>query len=189
LTAARVQQQHKEIDILNSRMTPFRLFKGTEVDILPDGALDWSDSVLARFDYVVASVHSKFTMTEREATKRIIAAIKNKHVTMLGHPTGRLLLQREGYPVNMNDVINAAADYGTIIEINAHPFRLDLDWRYCKLAKERGVKISINPDAHSTRGLEDVRYGIGIARKGWLTRADVINTRSVRHVTSLLTNH
>jgi DNA polymerase (family 10) len=186
LSEEKVKQQHKEIDKLNSQLKNFRLFKGTEVDILPDGSLDWSDKVLERFDYVVASVHSKFKMTESEATKRIIEALKNKYVTMLGHPTGRLLLERDGYPVNMIDVINAAADYGKIIEINSHPLRLDLDWRLCKYAKEKGVKISINPDAHNVDGLKDVRYGVGIARKGWLEVKDVINCWLLKDVEKYL---
>jgi DNA polymerase (family 10) len=186
LSEGKVKQQQKEIDKLNSGFKNFRLFKGTEVDILPDGSLDWSDKVLASFDYVVASVHSKFKMTEAEATKRIIKAIKNKYVTMLGHPTGRLLLERDGYPVNMIDVVNAASDYGKIIEINAHPLRLDLDWRLCKHAKEKGMKTSINPDAHKTDGLMDVRYGVGVARKGWLEPKDVLNAWSVKEVMKFL---
>lgn len=185
LSEAKVRQQFRAIDTLNGTYSGFRIFKGTEVDILPDGSLDWSDKVLAGFDYVVASIHSKFKMTEAEGTKRIIKAIKNKYVTMLGHPTGRLLLQRDGYPVNMVDVINAAADYGTVIEINAHPMRLDLDWRLCKYAKEKGVRISINPDAHNISGLSDVTYGIGIARKGWLERKDIVNTYPAKEVLSL----
>ena len=176
LSEERVKQQLQEIDTLNKGFRAFTLLKGTEVDILPDGTLDFCDAVLARFDYVVASVHSKFTMTEAEATKRIITALKNKHVTMLGHPTGRLLLERDGYPVNMTEVIDAAADYGKLIEINAHPLRLDLDWRRCKYAREKHVMIAINPDAHETAGLMDVRYGVGTARKGWLEKKDVINT-------------
>jgi DNA polymerase (family 10) len=186
LNEAKVKQQQKEIDILNTGYTNFRIFKGTEVDILPDGSLDWKENVLSSFDYVVASIHSKFKMTETEATKRIIKALKNKYVSMLGHATGRLLLQREGYPVNMIDVINAAADYGKIIEINAHPSRLDLDWRLCKYAKESGVRISINPDAHTISGLQDVRYGVGIARKGWLETKDVVNTLPLNKIISLL---
>lgn len=182
LNESRVKQQHKEIDTLNKSVSPFRVFKGSEVDILPDGTLDFADKTLASFDYVVASIHSKFKMTESEGTKRIIRALKNKYVTMLGHATGRLLLQRDGYPVNMIDVINAASDYGKIIEINAHPMRLDLDWRLCKYAKEKGVKISINPDAHKTEGLKDVKYGVGIARKGWLRADDVLNTSNVKSV-------
>ena len=140
----------------------------------PTGALDFSDKILSTFDYVVASVHSSFKMTEAEMTKRILKAIKNKYVTVLGHPTGRLLLQRDGYPLNQTAIIDAAADYGKCIEINAHPSRLDLDWRMCKYAKEKGVKISINPDAHVVDGLRDVRYGVGIARKGWLEKKDVL---------------
>lgn len=185
LTEGAVRDQHKEIDRLNGKFRGFRLFKGTEADILPDGTLDWSEKLLASFDYVVASIHSKFKMTEEEATKRLIMAIKNKHVTMIGHPTGRLLLQRDGYPVNLIDVINAAGDYGKIIEINSHPERLDLDWRFCKVAKEKGVMLSINPDAHSIEGLFDVRYGINIARKGWLGPRDILNTRSTEEVENI----
>jgi DNA polymerase (family 10) len=125
-------------------------------------------------------------MTEDEATKRIIKALKNKYVTILGHPTGRLLLEREGYPVNMNEIINVAADYGKAIEINSHPMRLDLDWRYVKFAKEKGVRIFINPDAHHVDGLNDVQYGVGIARKGWLEAKDVVNTWPTRQVIHFL---
>ena len=125
-------------------------------------------------------------MTEAEATKRIIKALKNKYVTMLWHPTGRLLLERDGYPVNMVDVVNAAADYGKIIEINAHPLRLDIDWRLCKYAKEKGMKTSINPDAHNIDGLQDVRYGVGVARKGWLEPKDVLNTWRLNEVIKFL---
>jgi DNA polymerase (family 10) len=186
LTATRVKQQFNEIDTLNGSFKGFRLFKGTEVDILPDGSLDWNDSILKSFDYVVASIHSKFKMTESEATRRIIKALKNKHVTMLGHPTGRLLLERDGYPVNMVEVIDAAADYGKMIEINAHPMRLDLDWRLCHYARDKGVKISINPDAHAIEGLRDVRYGVYVARKGWLEAKDIFNTQPLLSVIKAL---
>jgi DNA polymerase (family 10) len=186
LTEARVKEQLREIDDLNSRLKSFRIFKGNEVDILPDGTLDYSDKVLAMFDYVVASVHSKFKMTESEMTKRITKALKNKYVTMLGHPTGRLLLTREGYPVDMIEVINVAADHGKAIEINAHPLRLDLDWRLCKYAKEKGVLIPINPDAHNVDGLKDVFYGVGIARKGWLEKKNVVNAWNVAEVSKWL---
>lgn len=186
LTAARVKLQHKEIDTLNGTLGDFRIFKGTEVDILGDGTLDWSDRVLAGFDFVVASIHSRFKMTEAEATKRVISAIKNKYVTMLGHSTGRLLLAREGYPLNLKEVIKAAADYGTVIEINSHPSRLDLDWRWCRFARDNGVRLAINPDAHTVSGLNDVEYGVGIARKGWLTRADIINTLDAGAVSRFL---
>jgi DNA polymerase (family X) len=189
LTEAQVKLQFREIDTLNKKLGGFRIFKGTEADILADGGIDFNDKLLAQFDYVVASVHSRFKMNEAEATKRIIKAIKNKYVTMLGHPTGRLLLEREGYPVNMIDVISAAADYGKIIEINAHPMRLDLDWRLCHFAIEKGVKICINPDAHSTLGLKDVQYGVNTARKGWCTAEDIVNTRSLADVARLLNHH
>ncbi|HTR81618.1 MAG TPA: DNA polymerase/3'-5' exonuclease PolX [Bacteroidota bacterium] len=182
LSPERVKKQQKEIAALNQKWTDFRIFSGTEVDILASGALDFSDKVLSTFDYVVASVHSSFKMTEAEMTKRILKAVKNKYVTMLGHPTGRLLLQRDGYPLNQTAIIDAAADYGKCIEINAHPSRLDLDWRMCKYAKLKGVKIVINPDAHVVDGLHDVRYGVGIARKGWLEAKDVLNSLTLHQV-------
>jgi DNA polymerase (family 10) len=181
LNEEKVKRQFKEIDELNARLD-IRLIKGTECDILPNGDLDWSENVLASFEYVTASIHSSFKMTEAEMTKRIIKALKNKYVTMLGHPTGRLLLSRDGYPVDMIQVINAAADFGKIIEINAHPLRLDLDWRLCKYAKEKGVMTAINPDAHNIEGLGDVRNGVGIARKGWLEKKDVLNTQTLTAV-------
>jgi DNA polymerase (family 10) len=186
LTEAKVKEQSREIDELNKKSKDFRIFKGSEVDILPDGTLDYSDKVLASFDYVVVSVHSKFKMTEAEMTKRITNALKNKYVTMLGHPTGRLLLSREAYPVDMIKVIDAAAEYGKIIEINSHPLRLDLDWRLCKYAKEKGVLIALNPDAHNTDGLKDVLYGVGIARKGWLEKKNVINAWTLTQVAERL---
>ena len=186
LSPERVRKQQKEIEALNLKWGDFRIFSGTEVDILANGALDFSDKVLASFDYVVASVHSSFKMTEADMTKRILKALKNKYVTMLGHPTGRLLLQREGYPLNQQAIIEAAADSGKCIEINAHPSRLDLDWRMCKYAKEKGVKIVINPDAHVVDGLKDVRYGVGIARKGWLEKNDLLNTMRLHQVQKYL---
>ena len=186
LSSEKLKAQFREIDLLNARGKGFRLLKGTECDILADGALDWDDRVLASFEYVVVSVHSSFKMTEPAMTKRIIRALKNKYVTMLGHPTGRLLISRDAYPVNMTDVINAAADYGKIIEINAHPSRLDLDWRLCSYAKEKGVMIAINPAAHTVEGLQDVRYGVGIARKGWLSKNNVLNARPLKGVLEYL---
>jgi len=182
LTPEKVRKQQKEIDRINEREKVFRIFKGTECDILSDGSLDYPDKILSSFEYVVVSIHSKFKMTEAEGTKRIIKALKNKYSTILGHPTGRLLLSREGYPVNMTDVINAASDYGKAIEINSHPIRLDLDWRLVKYARDKKVPIFINPDAHNVDGLDDVRYGIGIARKGWLEAKDVVNTWRVDKV-------
>ncbi len=173
----RLRAQIKEIRALNEEFSShgFRIFAGSEVDILKDGSLDFDDALLAELDYVVASVHNSFTLSEAEQTQRIIRAIENPHVTMLGHVTGRLLLERPSYAVNIPAIIEAAAANGTIIELNANPWRLDLDWRWWKFAKEKGVKCSINPDAHSTRGLQVVFHGIRIARKGWLTKGDVVN--------------
>lgn len=182
LTEDRVKKQHKEIDALNAKFKNFRLFKGSEVDILTNGDMDFNDKTLALFDYVVASVHSNFKLSETDMTKRILKAIKNKYVTILGHLTGRLLLERDGYPLNQIDIINAAADYGKVIEINAHPMRLDLDWRMVKYAISKGVTISINPDSHVVTGLTDVMYGVGIARKGWCRKNDVLNTRTTKQV-------
>lgn len=176
MKADEIKKQMKEIDELNEKQKKFCVLKGVECDILSDGSLDFPDNVLSYFDYVVVSIHSKFNMTESEATKRIIKALKNKYTTMLGHPTGRLLLEREGYPVNMREVIDAASDYGKAIELNCHPKRFDIDWRFIKYAKEKKVVIFINPDAHNTEGLNDVKFGVGIARKGWLEPDDVGNT-------------
>ena len=189
LSEAKAKEQQKEIDRINARLKGFRVFKGTEVDILSDGSLDYTDKLLSTFDYVVIAIHSKFKMTEAEATKRMIKALKNKHVTCVAHPTGRLLLSREGYPINMVEVINAASDFGKAIEINAHPFRLDLDWRLVKYAKEKQVPIFINPDAHNIDGLKDVRFGVGIARKGWLKAGDVVNAWDLKKVERFLSSH
>ena len=186
LTPEKVRQQLRAIDRFNESAQNFRLFKGTEVDILSDGSLDFNDKTLSGFDYVVASIHSKFKMTEAEGTKRLIKALKNRYVTTLGHPTGRLLLGREGYPVNMVEVINAASDYGKALEINAHPQRLDLDWRLVKYARDKKVLIFINPDAHTVDGLDDVRYGVNVARKGWLEASHVVNTMSTKNVEKFL---
>lgn len=176
LDAKRLRAQIAEIRELNEEFEGhFRVFAGSEVDILKDGSLDFDDELLAELDYCVASVHNVFNLPEAEMTKRIIRAIENPHVTMLGHVTGRLLLQRPSYAVNIPAIIEAAAETGTIIELNASAWRLDMDWRWWRLAKEKGVKCSINPDAHSTLGLEDVLFGVRAARKGWLTRKDVIN--------------
>jgi DNA polymerase (family X) len=182
LSIDRLKAQIAEIDEFNGKLSGFRVLKGTECDILPDGSLDFPDKILALLDYVVVSVHSSFAMSEKDMTRRIIKALKNKYVTMLGHPTGRLLLTRDAYPVNMTQVIDAASDHGKYVEINAHPMRLDLDWRMCRYTREKGVRIAINPDAHSIEGLNDVSYGVGIARKGWLRKEDLINTGSINEV-------
>jgi len=182
LTKERIREQHREIDFMTGSLKGIRIFKGIECDILPDGDLDMSDDELSAFDYVVASIHSKLNMTEKEATSRLVKALKNRSVSFIGHPTGRILLEREGYPLNMQEVIEAAADYGKGLEINSHPVRLDLDWRSLRYAKEKRVKIFINPDAHSAEGLLDVRYGVGIARKGWLESDDIVNTWPLKKV-------
>jgi DNA polymerase (family 10) len=178
LSIERVRAQQRAIDELQQRHPGITLFKGIESDILADGSLDYPDDVLDSFDFVIASVHSRFGMTEEEMTERVVKAISHPAVTILGHPTGRLLLSRDSYPLNLTRVLDAAKGHHVSIELNANPHRLDLDWRFCKDARDRGVTFSINPDAHSTEGLADTRYGVGIARKGWLTRADVFNTQS-----------
>ena len=175
LDHARLRTQVAMIRALNKTFDGFRLFTGVECDILRDGSLDFDDETLSELDYVVASVHSAFQLPEAEMTKRVIKAISNPFVTILGHPTGRLLLKREGYSIDIPAVIEAAAETGTWIEINAAPKRLDLDWRWWPLAKEKGVKAVINPDAHGVEKLQELWFGVGVARKGWLTKSDVMN--------------
>ena len=179
-------RQIDEIDELNSRLDGFRVLKGVEVDIMQDGSLDFENSLLSKLDLVIAAVHSRFGMSEKEMTGRIVRALSSPHVDVLAHPTGRLLLSREPYALDMNAVIEAAAKNGKAIEINAHPQRLDLDWRWCKAAKEAGVKIAISPDAHSPESLSDIAYGVGIARKGWLEKGDVINCLEAGELLSFL---
>ncbi|MCS7045757.1 MAG: DNA polymerase/3'-5' exonuclease PolX [Gemmataceae bacterium] len=187
LSPQRVRQQIAEIDALNARLKGFRVFKGTECDILPDGSLDYDEQTLALFDYVVASVHTHFHQSVEEMTQRIIRAISHPRVTMLGHATGRLLLRRDAYKVDLDAVLQAAARHGTMIEINANPYRLDLDWVHCKRAKALGVTLVINPDAHGPAELDYARrYGIAVARRGWLERKDVLNTQTLAQVTKTL---
>lgn len=177
LTEEKVRLQQEEIDKLNEEYAGrFRILKGTECDILRDGALDYNDETLARFDFVVASIHSNFNLPVEEQTKRLLRALENPYMSILGHPTGRVLLSRDGYGLDMEAVIDHAGELGVCIEINANPLRLDLDWRWLRRAREHGVKIPICPDAHNTDGIADLRYGVGIARKGWLGPADVPNT-------------
>jgi len=174
-----LKRQGEEIDKLQEEYKGrIRIFKGTECDILRDGALDFSDEALATLDFVVASIHSLFNLSLQEQTARMLRAIANPYVDIIGHPTGRLLLNREGYPLDQDAMIDAAAEHGVCIEINAHPSRLDLDWRYLKRARDKGIKIPINPDAHSIEGIDVMRYGVNIARKGWLSARDVLNTYS-----------
>jgi len=175
LSRERLQKQWKEIDQLNQEMEGFTIFKGIESDILPDGSLDYEGSILKEFDFVIASVHSHFNMSREEMTRRVIKAIRNPYTTILAHPTGRLLLAREPYAIDMMRIIDEASRSGVAIELNAHPYRLDIDWRLCKYAKEKGAKIAINPDAHGEEGLKDAYYGVGIGRKGWLDPGDILN--------------
>jgi DNA polymerase (family 10) len=182
LSVERVHQQHKAIDALAKKLKGIKLFKGIECDILADGSLDYDDETLASFDYVVASVHSYFSQPRDEMTARIVRAIRHPSVRMLGHATGRLLLRRDGYQVDLEAVLQAAAETGTMIEINAHPNRLDIDWVHCKRAKALGVQLVINPDAHSTDEIALYRYGVDVARRGWLSKEDVFNTRSAADI-------
>jgi DNA polymerase (family X) len=175
IAAEKLLAQVAAIRKLNKKFDAFRLFAGVECDILRDGSLDFPDEVLSQLDYVVASVHSVFNLSESEMTQRVIRAMENPFVTMLAHPTGRLLLKRDPYQIDIPAVLDAAARTGTWIELNAAPKRLDLDWRWWPLAKQKGVKCAINPDAHRAERLQDLWFGIGIARKGWLTKQDVVN--------------
>lgn len=168
LTAERIAQQHAEIDALNIQLAPFKIFKSIECDILPDGSLDYSPSVLNTFDIVIASVHSVLQMSEERAMERLLLAIQNPFTSILGHPTGRLLLGRSGYPLRMEEIIEACAKHNVVIELNANPRRLDIDWRWIGKAVENKVLISINPDAHSTEGIKDIKYGVAIAQKAGL---------------------
>jgi DNA polymerase (family X) len=172
---AQLRAQVTGIRELNKKFNGFRLFAGVECDILRDGSLDFPDEVLSRLDYVIVSVHSVFNLSEADMTARVIRAMENRFVTMLAHPTGRLLLKREPYQIDIPAILDAGARTGTWIELNAAPKRLDLDWRWWPLAKQKGVKCLINPDAHRTERLQDLWFGIGIVRKGWLTKDDVVN--------------
>lgn len=174
----RVAEQQHEIDQLNEQLHPFKIFKGIESDILNDGSLDYPVDVLKTFDFIVASIHSNLKMNEEKATARIIKAIENPYTTILGHPTGRLLLSRAGYPIDHKKIIDACAANDVVIELNSHPYRLDIDWRWIPYCMEKGVKISINPDAHEKNGYNDMKYGTYVARKGRLTKEMCFNTLS-----------
>jgi DNA polymerase (family X) len=186
LDAARLNVQRAQIRKLQSTLSNIHVFSGIECDVLRDGSLDFDDEILAQLDFVVASVHSTFNLSEVDMTKRVIRAISNPFVTMLAHPTGRLLLKREGYAIDIPAVIEAAAETGTWIELNAAPKRLDLDWRWWPLAKSKGVRCVINPDAHRVSRLQDLWFGIGAARKGWLTKEDVTNCLPLVKIQSAL---
>ena len=188
LKAKDIKRQHKEIDELNQELAPFRIFKGIESDILEDGSLDYPESVLESFDFIIASVHSRFGLTEKQMTKRIQKALMNPFTTILGHPSGRLLLKREAYQINMHEILETAAEYGVAIELNANPQRLDLDWRFLRRAKDLEIPIPISPDAHSVEGLYDLKYGLGIARKGWLSKENVLNCFSLKEIEEFFQN-
>jgi len=178
LDEARLAEQVEMIRKFNTaKKYPVHVFTGTECDILPDGKLDFSPEVLAQLDYVVVSVHSSFRQSREDMTKRIVRALEQEHVTMLGHLTGRLLLEREPYDVDVDQVIDAAIANGVAIEINASPMRLDMDWRHWRKAAEKGLLTSINPDAHRTAQLAFYKAGVGIARKGWLTKESVLTAK------------
>ena len=175
-----LRRQHEEIDQLNKEFAGrLRILKGIECDILRDGSMDFADDILATLDFVVASIHSLFNLSPEEQTQRMLRAISNPYVDIIGHPTGRILLGREGYALDIEAMIDEAAEHGVCIEINAHPSRLDLDWRYLHRARDKGIKIPIDPDAHIISGLDDMRFGLGIARKGWLRASDVLNTMTI----------
>lgn len=171
-----IKRQHDEIAQLNQELAPFLILKGIESDILKDGSLDYSDNILESFDFVIASVHSHFELSENEMTERMIRAIKNPFTKILGHPTGRLLLKREGYRVHLQKILETAAEEGLVVEINANPARLDLDWRFHKLAQDMGVQLAICPDAHSAEQIDNIRYGVYAAQKGQVQKENCLTT-------------
>lgn len=186
LASDRIRAQHQYIDELNAKLHPFRIFKSIEADILNDGALDYDDEILASFDLVIASVHSNLKMQAEKAMMRLMRAIENPFTTILGHPTGRLLLSRNGYPIDHEKIIDACVANQVAIEINAHPRRLDLDWRWISYALERGAMLSINPDAHAIEGYEDIRYGVLVAQKGGLVADKNLSSLSLSAFESYL---
>jgi len=182
LSRDRVRQQFEEIDELNATLGGFRVLKGIEADILADGQLDYGDALLDEFDFVVASIHGRFSIDGAKMTHRVLRALDDPHLTILGHPTGRLLLSREPYAIDLEAVLAKAKEVGAAVELNADPKRMDLDWRHLRRAKALGVTVAIGPDAHSTTSLENVRNGVGFARKAWLERGDILNTRTADDV-------
>lgn len=182
----RIREQHRYIDELNSKLSTFRIFKSIESDILNDGSLDYPDTVLKTFDLVIASVHSNLGMPEEKANTRLIKAIENPYTTILGHMTGRLLLSRNGYPVNHKMIIDACAANNVVIELNAHPRRLDIDWKWIDYALEKNVLLSINPDAHALDGFDDVKYGVLAAQKGGLTKENNLSSFTLRQFQNFL---
>ena len=186
LTEERLKEQHDYIDELNAKLAPFKIFKSIESDILNDGSLDYSDSVLSTFDLVIASVHSNLKMSEDKAMMRLIRAIENPYTTILGHMTGRLLLSRKGYPVDHKKIVDACAANNVVIELNAHPNRLDIDWRHIDYVLEKGVLISINPDAHNLEGFNDTYYGVLVAQKAMVTKEQNLSSFSLAQFETFL---
>lgn len=182
----RVLEQFAVIDELNAKQKDFKIYKSIESDILNDGSLDYDEEILKQFDLIIASVHTNLKMDEKKATQRLITAIENPYTTILGHPTGRILLARSGYPIDHAKVIDACAANGVHLELNANPLRLDIDWTWIPYAREKGVLISINPDAHSKGGIQDVKYGALVARKGRLTKEGCLNARSQKDFDKLI---
>ena len=187
MSEEKIREQHRYIDELNSKLAPFRIFKSIESDILNDGSLDYADEVLATFDMVIASVHSNLKMTEEKAMMRLLKAIENPYTTVLGHMTGRLLLSRPGYPVDHKKIIDACAANDVVIELNAHPNRLDIDWRHIDYALEKKVLISIDPDAHHTDGMDDILYGVLVAQKAMLTKKQNLSSFSRNELEDFIT--
>ena len=185
LSIERVEQQQQEIDALNKKIENFHIFKGIESDILNDGSLDYPEEILKTFDFIVASIHSNLKMAQDKATARLIKAIENPYTTILGHPTGRLLLTRKGYEIDYKKVIDACAANNVVIEVNSNPLRLDLDWRWQPYALDKGVILSINPDAHRKEGFHDMKYGILVSRKGGLTKENCLNAMSLEEITKV----
>lgn len=186
LQEQRISRQHQEIDELNKRLAPFRIFKSIECDILGDGSLDYTPEVLSTFDLVIASVHSNLKMSEEKAMSRLLQAISNPFVTILGHMTGRLLLSRNGYPLNVPEIISQCVQHHVAIELNAHPRRLDIDWRWLCLVRKEGALISINPDAHEINGFSDIRFGVLAAQKGMITSSQNLSSFSLKELESYL---
>jgi DNA polymerase (family 10) len=188
LKEARIRQQWAEIETVQEKYPDIHIFKGIEADILPDGTMDYADALLSQFDFVIASVHSRFNLSETDQTRRVCRALSNPYVTMFGHPTGRLLLSRSGYRLDMRQVMGTAKEYGKVLEINGSRHRLDLDWRDVRLAKAQGIKFSINPDAHAVNELDNMTWGLNVAQKGGLDAGDVINTQPLSAMKTFLRN-
>ena len=188
LQIERLMMQIREIETINNNRDDIKVFSGIESDILSDGSLDYPDDILDMLDVIIASVHSNLKMDEEKATRRIITAVEHPATDILGHPTGRLLLSRKGYPIDYKKIIDACAANGVSIEVNANPYRLDLDWEWIPYAMEKGLQISINPDAHSTGGIKDIRYGVFAARKGLLTKDHTLNAKNATEFASWLKN-